>query len=172
MHEVTESAPVAFAHIVLSTTRFPEVGDGREFCKEWATGIPPLIESIDSDLSLVLPVVSGIDVTDEMVADVIADMHFEEVAVFDQFAEDVLVERFKVGGQFCLRELAVGVVSRVLVHVGDDQCLREGGLDVLPRASFPVPTCADLEIERAVHLVLFRAVDVAEMGSHYYVFCF
>ena len=44
--------------------------------------------------------------------------------------------------------------------------LRECGLVVDPRAPLPVPARADLEVERAVHLVLLSAEDGGKVLGH------
>lgn len=49
--------------------------------------------------------------------------------------------------------------GRVDVHVVDDEGLAVGGFDVLPRAAVAVPTGSNLQVERAVDLVLLTAVD-------------
>ena len=65
-----------------------------------------------------------------------------------------LVEGLKVLPDFILRHLrrsyARPVVQRVVEHVLNDHGLAELRLDVLSRAPLSVPTCSNLEVERAV----------------------
>ena len=62
--------------------------------------------------------------------------------------------------------LVLGIVGRVLVQVRQEDRLRVRGLDVLPRASVSVPTCADLVVEGAVNFVLLRAENRREIIRH------
>lgn len=82
MHKVAEPPSVALAILVLTTAGFSEVGDRAELGVEWASGVPTVVEFFGRGLSLGLPLVSGVDVADEVVADVVAYVHFEEVATF------------------------------------------------------------------------------------------
>jgi hypothetical protein len=59
------------------------------------TGIPALVEFLDRPLSLVLPIEPRIDVADQVVSDVVAHVHLEQVAILDQFAVRVLVYVFR-----------------------------------------------------------------------------
>ena len=44
MHKVAETASRAFAHFILTTARFAEVGDGRKFGVNWRAVVPPVIQ--------------------------------------------------------------------------------------------------------------------------------
>jgi len=118
MHEVAETSAVAFAVFILSTTGFTEVCDGRELSIQRATSIPPLVQLLDGLLSFGLPLVSSIHVADEMVANVVADMQFEEMTVLGELAIEVFVHGVKVLLQVVVREFVIGVVRRIVVDVG------------------------------------------------------
>lgn len=62
--------------------------------------------------------------------------------------------------------LVLGVVGRVLVEVGEEDCLAVGRLDVLARAPVAVPARSDLVVEGAVDLVGFCAKDAGEVVRH------
>lgn len=62
--------------------------------------------------------------------------------------------------------LALGVVGRVLVQVGEQDGLRVGGLDVLARAPVAVPAGADFVVEAAVYFVLLGSEDGGEVVRH------
>lgn len=55
------------------------------------TGIPALVQLVDRTLRLILPIEPCVDIADEVVADVVADVHLEHVAVLDELAVDVFV---------------------------------------------------------------------------------
>ena len=44
MHEVAEAASRAFAHLVLATAGFPEVGDGRQLAVDGETVVPTVVQ--------------------------------------------------------------------------------------------------------------------------------
>jgi len=62
--------------------------------------------------------------------------------------------------------LGLGVVQRVLIHVGHEDGLRVGRLDVLPRAAVAVSACTDLVVEGAIDLVLLGTEDGGEVVGH------
>ena len=47
MHEVAESASRAFAHFILATTGFPEIGDRREFGVNRISVVPAIVQIRD-----------------------------------------------------------------------------------------------------------------------------
>lgn len=55
------------------------------------TSIPPLVERIHSGRRLVFPVEPSVHVSNQVVSDVVTDVHFEQVAELDEFTVDVLV---------------------------------------------------------------------------------
>lgn len=62
--------------------------------------------------------------------------------------------------------LALGVVGRVLVHVGHEDGLGVGWLDVLSGAAVAMSACADLVVEGAIDLVLLGTEDGGEIVGH------
>ena len=61
-----------------------------------------------------------------------------------EFAIEIFVYGIKALLQLLLRQLAHGVVRRVVVDVREEDGLRERGLDVLARAAVAVAACANL----------------------------
>lgn len=86
MHEIAMSPPCAFTHLVLSTTRFSEIRDGAEFAMKRFGGVPSIVERVDGRLRFRFPFVARVYVALEVITDVVADVHFEEVTEFGQFA--------------------------------------------------------------------------------------
>lgn len=62
--------------------------------------------------------------------------------------------------------LVLRVVGGILVHVGHEDRLRIGRLDVLPGASVAVSAGADLVVEGAVDFVLLRSENRGEIVGH------
>lgn len=85
-----------------------------------------------------------------MIANVITNMHFLDLAVFCQLDEKVLIDVVKVFLNLGFGEGAVGVVGGVVIDVWDEDCLGEIGLNVFPRASVAVSAGSDFEVERTV----------------------
>jgi hypothetical protein len=71
-------------------------------------------------------------------------MQLEQVAELGQLAIQVLVHGVKALLKLLRRELADGVVRRVVVHVREEDRLREGRLDVFTRATVAMSACANL----------------------------
>lgn len=61
-----------------------------------------------------------------------------------QLAVEIFVYRIESLLQLLFRKLAHGVVGWVVVDVREKYGLREGRLDVLPRAAVTVPACTNL----------------------------
>ena len=146
VHKVAEAAAVAFVGFVLAAAGFAKVGDGAELGEEGAGVEPAVVEGVYGALCVFFPCVAGIDVADEMVADIVADVHLDQLAVLGQLDEKVDKEGVKVVLDLHVGQRAVGiVVPRVAVDVGDEDGLREGRLGVLALAAVAVPTCSDLD---------------------------
>lgn len=129
-----------------------------------------------------------------MVSNVITYMHLDKLSEFGQFNEEVLVEVVELVLQLSIGDLAIWIpVAWIVVDVGDENCLREGGLGVLARTAVSVTAGSDLGerkrymiswsaesssaegtflvsthlvVEGAVDLVLLSSVDAGEKGSH------
>jgi hypothetical protein len=97
---------------------------------------------------------------------VVTDNQFLEFTIFAHFAPYVLVESIEVVLQLAGVHLVLGIVGRVLVHVGHEDGLRVGGLHVFARASVAVTACADLVVEGAVNLVLLGTENGGEVVGH------
>ena len=72
-------------------------------------------------LSIVFGLEACIDITDEVVADVVADVHLDKVAEFPELDKHVLVEVVELCLEFGVGEGTVRVqVTWVLVHVREE----------------------------------------------------
>lgn len=67
------------------------------------------------------------------------------MAELRQFTIKVFVHRIKALLELLFRELAHGVVGRIMVHIRQEYRLRERRLDVFTRATVSVPACTDLQ---------------------------
>ncbi len=109
------------------------------------TIVPSVVERVDCALRLLLPLEARVDVADEVVADVVADVHLEQVAVLGQLGEPVLEEGVELRLDLVVGQSAVRVeVPRVDVDVRDEDRLRVRRLGVLPRTPVAVPAGSDL----------------------------
>lgn len=97
---------------------------------------------------------------------IVADDQLFELAVLAQLTPYVLVEGVEVVLQLAGVHLALGVVGRVLVHVGHEDGLGVGWLNMLSGAAVAVSACANLVVEGAVDLVLLGTEDGSEVVGH------
>ena len=71
-------------------------------------------------------------------------MQLKQMAELREFAVQVFIHCIKALLKFLLVQLAYWVMGRVVVHVGEQDGLREGGPDVLARAAIAVSARANL----------------------------
>ena len=100
------------------------------------------------------------------------------MAKLGEFAVEIFINGVKTFLEFFFGELAYGVMGWVVVHIRQEDGLREGGLDMLSRAAVTVAASANLQengekssdwdildayfvVERTVDSVLFRTEDVS-----------
>merc|ERR1719409_2218181 len=169
VHEVAVAAAHADGLVVLAAARLAEVRHGRELADERPARVEAAEERLERRVRVLLVGELAVDVADHVVAQVLADVELLDLAVAGELVVDLLVELVELLLDLLRVELrrvpARGgdLRRRVLVHVLHDHRLREGRLVVLARAPVAVAARADLEVERAVHLVLLGAVDAGEM---------
>lgn len=81
------STSVTRSLVVLPAASLPKVADGTELGPEGLAGVPPIRQVLNRRSRFELPLVSGVDVANEVVADVVADVELEEVAELGELAE-------------------------------------------------------------------------------------
>jgi hypothetical protein len=148
---------------VLSTTRLSEIGDRTQLGIHRSRSIPSRIQTVNGLLRVVFIFKTSIHISNQVISNVIADMHFLEFAVFAEFRVKVFVKGVKV----LLDLLFIEGVSRsmfgIMVDVSAEDCLRVVWFDVLSRTTFAVTTGADFVIERTVDFVLLCSEDVSNV---------
>ena len=130
---------------------FTEICYRREFGPEWPSSVETVVQTLDGVSGVLLVLEPSVNVANKVIANIIADMHFFNLAIFRQLDKEILVDVVKVLLDLGFCQRAVGVVRRVVVNVGDKDGLREIGLDVFPGAPVAVSACSDFEVERTVH---------------------
>ena len=89
-----------------------------------------------------------------MISNIVAHIQILNLAILSHLDKHVLKEHIKVFLELHLCQHAARGVSRILVHVWDQNRVRKVGLDVLAGTSFSVSTSSDFKVERTVDLVL------------------
>jgi len=163
VHEVTEASSIAFSVFVLSATRLAKVGDRGELCIQRSTSVPPVVQVLYSSLRFCFPFETSVHVTDQMVTHIVANVKFKKVSKLRQLAVQVLVDRVEALLKFLRGQATNGIMGRVVVHIREQDCLRECGFDVLSRAPVTVPAGSNFVVKRTVHAVLFGAENVGQM---------
>jgi len=106
MHEVAESRPSTFAHLVLTATGLPKVSHGRQFGINGSSVEPSVVEIIHSLLSIFFGSKLDVDIAHEMVSKVIAYIHLLNLSILVlQLDKDILKKVVKV---FLNRSLRTG----------------------------------------------------------------
>lgn len=97
MHEVAEAGPGAFSHLVLTAASFTKVGDWRQLSINWTPTKPAIVELLSSSFSIFFTTEFDVNVADQMIAEVVANVHLLNLAVFvleldkDVFKEVVIM---------------------------------------------------------------------------------
>ena len=92
---------------------------------------------------------------------IITDHDLFDFSVLAHLAPEVFVEGIEVVLQLACIHLVLGVISGVLVQVGQENGLTVGRLDVFSRAAVAVSASTNLVVERTVHLVHLRTEDAS-----------
>jgi len=175
MHEVAETRPSAFAHLVLTTAGFTKICDRRELGIDRASPEPAIVQIAYSTFSIFLATELDVDVSNEMIAKIVANVHLLNLSVFVfQLNENVFEEVVVVLLHFLVRHIcdqmrSVGRlcgILRVHVQVLEQACLREGWFVVDTRASITMTASTDFEIEGAIYFVFLGSENRCKMLSH------
>jgi hypothetical protein len=100
---------------------------------------------------------SSIYIADEMVSNIIADVHLLYFTVLAELGIEVFVKGFKVLLDLLSVERVSGVVDWVLVDVPTENGLTELRTYMFSTASITVSACANFVVERTIYFVLFSA---------------
>jgi len=117
MHEIAKATPVAFPVFVLTTASLSKISDRRQFSVQRSARIPTLIQIVDSSLSFRLPLISCVDVANQVVAHIVAYMQFQKVPELAKFAVKIFINRVKPFLKFSFSQLANRIMSRVMIDV-------------------------------------------------------
>ena len=186
MHEVAVVATAALCFVELAAPRLPKVRNGRVLYTEEVALEALAAEADEAGLCVLLIAILDVDVSHHVVPEVVAHVHLINVPKPRQLFEYRFVPILKVltllaplravavtragGGDSRLRQRrrrggGGRLLDRlgILPHVLNQHALRKRRPVVSTAAAIAVPARADLEVERAVHAVLFRPVDPREV---------
>ena len=174
MHKVAESGPGALAHLVLSAAGLAKVRNGAQLGIDGPPAKPAIVEVLNGLFRILFTPELNVDVADEVIAEVVANVHLLNVAVLVLTLDEAVLEEVVVVFLHLLvghvsQVGAVGGLGRVLrvdVEILQDDRLRERWLVVDPRASFAVSARPDLEVKRAIHFILLGAEDRGQIIRH------
>jgi len=172
MHEVAESSACALSHLVLAATGFAEIGDGRQLAINGQSVVPAVVQIRHCLGSVLFLSELHVHIADQMIAQVIADVHLLHFSVFVlHFEEDVFEKVIVVLLLFHVRHGRCGLsrrrrVLQVPITVLEDDGLGESGFVVEAGASRAVATSADFDVEGTIHFVLFRTENRGQVFSH------
>ena len=155
--EVAVATAVTCSFAVLAALGFAEVCDGRILDLNDLAFVELAEHGGQARLSLLLARVLEVEISEQVLADVVGDDHIDDLAVarefFEHFLEEVLEMQSGLTQVFLrhLESLSEGDGSgRVLIEPGEHERLADGRLVVLARAAVAVAARPDLEVKRAV----------------------
>lgn len=165
MHEIAIPTPITIILLVLPAGSLAKICNRREISNNWAAGIVPTLQGLQGSGGLILFLELDIDIADHVVSEIITYVEGLDFTKFTEFLEDVLVKILEMLLYLSwVNWLSLGIYAwgnhiRTLVHVGKDQRGGYSGSVMEAGAAVSVTTCADLEVERAVHAVFLRPED-------------
>jgi hypothetical protein len=109
---------------------------------------------------------SSIEIPNEMVAYVIANMHFLQLAVFSELAEKVFIEGVEMLLDLLGVESVSRVVHRILVDVSAEDGLRVVWFDVFSGAVVAMTAGTYFVVEGTIDLVCLCSVYSSELAGH------
>jgi len=176
MHEVAESASRALSHLVLATAGFAEVGDGRQLAVDGETVVPTVVQIRHRLRGVLFLAELDVDVTHQMIAQIVADVHLLDLAVLvlhfkkDVFEKVIVVLLLlHVGDGGCSFGRG-GRVLQVAVTVLEHDGLGESGFVVQPGTGGAVTASPDFDVKRTVDLVLLRPENRSQILGHLCLF--
>jgi len=125
VHKVAEATAVTLAVLVLTATSFAKICHRRKFGIERTTCVPALVAVVNGSLCFGFPFVSCINISNEVISHIVANMKLKEMTKLCQFAVEIFVNRVKAFLEFFFCELAHRVMSRVMIYIGKEDCLGE-----------------------------------------------
>ena len=81
MHEIAEAGSNTLTHLVLATAGLAKVSHGTQLCIDWSTAEPTIVEVSNGLGGILFSAKLNVDVADEMIAQVVADVHLFNLAV-------------------------------------------------------------------------------------------
>lgn len=81
----------------------------RNFSSSILTSVPSIVQTIDSVLSFILELISGIDVSDQMFPHIVTDMHLCQMTVIGQFAKEVFEEVVELSLELRFSQVAIWI---------------------------------------------------------------
>jgi hypothetical protein len=100
---------------------------------------------------------SSIYIADEVISNIIADVHLFDFTVLAELGIEVFVKGFKVLLDLLSVERVSGVVNWVLVDVSTENGLTELRTYMFSTTSIAVSACANFVVERTIYFVLFSS---------------
>lgn len=93
VHKVAEARTDALAHFILAAASFPEIRNGAQLNVDGAPAEPALIQLLDGSSCILLPPKFDVDVSHEMVAEIIANVHLFDFSIFVLGLDENVLEK-------------------------------------------------------------------------------
>jgi len=154
MHEVAVASENAFSIVELSATSLPKIRHRRKLTSQHSSCIKSSLKNLLSSSSTVFIIEFCIDISDEMISKVVANMKFLQFSKVREFRPNIFVEFFKVLLSLMLvnywrwlPSLILVLLCEVLIHVRDQNRLAQRWTIVLSGTSISMSARANFEVE-------------------------
>lgn len=156
VHEVAESTPRAFPHLILAAASFTEVGDRTQLSVDWSAAEPTIIQIVDGFFGVFLAAELDVHVADEMITQVVTYVHFFDLTIFVfTFHKDVFKEVVIMFLHLFVRHIAhqmrsvsgFGGILRVDVQVLQKNSLAESRFVMDPGTPITMAARSDFKIK-------------------------
>lgn len=141
----------------MSAASFSEIRHRRKFTSQHSSCIKSSLESFLSSSSAIFIVEFCVDISNQMITEIIANVEFFEFTKVGKFRPNVFVEFFEmvlslhgVNHWRRLPGLVLVLLSEVLIHVGNQNRLAHRRAIVLSGTPISVSARSNLEVERAM----------------------
>jgi hypothetical protein len=152
MHKVAIASSITLFFFELTAASLSKVRDWRVLHMKQSPSIVPTLQSIQSLLGTLFVLVLDVDVPHQMVSQILTHNQFQHLSKLGKFIIDLFTKLCKVFLFVRLHQASIGRRNRErgLIHVWNQNRLRETGTVVETGTTVSMTTRPDLVVERTI----------------------